>query len=118
MAGMQTQVNLIANCRGVFDGLSGNFSGPGFPDMQFKTHATSRDEFDAWVKKAQTSPEKLGIDSYRELSKPTEKARVPVLLFRRAASLSGRAGQIHGQGNRPEAGRQVLPAQGCGQASE
>jgi cytochrome o ubiquinol oxidase subunit 2 len=76
MAGMQTQVNLIANEEGVYDGLSANFSGAGFPDMVFKAHAGSKEEFDAWVKKAQASSTKLNADTYRELAKPTEKAPV------------------------------------------
>jgi cytochrome o ubiquinol oxidase subunit 2 len=76
MAGMQTQVNLIANQPGVYEGLSANFSGAGFPDMQFKTHAGSKEEFDAWVKKAQASATKLDADKYRELAKPSEKAQV------------------------------------------
>jgi cytochrome o ubiquinol oxidase subunit 2 len=73
MAGMQTQVNLIANHPGVYEGLSANFSGAGFPDMQFKAHATTKAEFDAWVAKAQASTNKLGLDNYNELAKPSEK---------------------------------------------
>jgi len=74
MAGMQTQVNLIANEAGVYDGLSANFSGGGFPDMKFKTNAVSSEQFDAWVAKVKASSSgKLGIDAYKELSKPTEK---------------------------------------------
>jgi len=73
MAGMQTQVNLIANHVGVYDGLSANFSGAGFPDMQFKAHATSRADFDAWVAKVQASSDKLGLDNYNEVAKPSEK---------------------------------------------
>src|ERR1700712_2425190 len=73
MAGMQTQVNLIANEQGVFDGLSTNFSGAGFPDMQFKAHATTPAEFDAWVAKVKASPNKLGLDNYNALAKPSEK---------------------------------------------
>jgi cytochrome o ubiquinol oxidase subunit 2 len=73
MAGMQTQVNLIADELGVFEGLSANFSGGGFPDMKFKTNAVSQQEFDAWVAKVKSSPEKLGIDAYKNLAKPTEK---------------------------------------------
>ena len=76
MAGMQTQVNLLADEPGVYDGLSANFSGAGFPNMTFKAHAVSQEGFDAWVAKARTSPTKLGIDAYKELSKPTEKAPV------------------------------------------
>lgn len=73
MAGMQTQVNLIANAPGVFDGLSTNFSGAGFPDMKFKAHATTPAEFDAWVAKVQASPTKLGLDNYNDLAKPSDK---------------------------------------------
>ena len=73
MAGMQTQVNLIANQPGVYDGLSANFSGAGFPDMKFQAHAGSKADFDAWVAKVQASTNKLGLDNYNELAKPTEK---------------------------------------------
>jgi cytochrome o ubiquinol oxidase subunit 2 len=73
MAGMQTQVNLIADTPGVYDGLSTNFSGAGFPDMKFKAHATSQADFDAWVAKVKTSGNKLGLDNYNELAKPSEK---------------------------------------------
>ena len=73
MAGMQTQVNLIANEPGVYDGLSTNFSGAGFPDMMFKATAGTQQEFDAWVAKVKASPNKLGLDNYAELAKPSTK---------------------------------------------
>jgi cytochrome o ubiquinol oxidase subunit 2 len=73
MAGMQTQVSLVANSAGVYDGLSANFSGDGFADMRFAAHAASREDFDAWVAKARASGARLDADSYRELSKPSEK---------------------------------------------
>jgi cytochrome o ubiquinol oxidase subunit 2 len=73
MAGMQTQVNLIANEPGVYNGLSANFSGGGFPDMTFKANAVSKEGFDAWVAKVKSSSEKLGVDAYKDLAKPTEK---------------------------------------------
>jgi cytochrome o ubiquinol oxidase subunit 2 len=76
MAGMQTQVNLIADAPGVFDGLSANFSGAGFPDMTFKAHATSAAEFDAWVAKVQADPARLGIDNYDDLARPSQRNAV------------------------------------------
>ena len=42
MPGMQTQLHLIANNPGTYDGLSSAFSGPGFSDMHFAAVATSR----------------------------------------------------------------------------
>jgi cytochrome o ubiquinol oxidase subunit II len=73
MAGMQTQVNLISDTEGVYDGLSTNFSGAGFPDMTFKAHATSQADFDAWVAKVKASPKHLGLDNYNDLAKQSEK---------------------------------------------
>ena len=73
MAGMQTQVNLIADQAGVYDGLSTNFSGAGFPDMKFTATAGTQEEFDAWVAKVKASPDKLGLDNYGDLAKPSKK---------------------------------------------
>jgi cytochrome o ubiquinol oxidase subunit II len=73
MAGMQTQVNLIADQPGVFDGLSTNFRGAGFPDMTFTATATSQAGFDAWVAKVKASGNKLGLDNYADLAKPSSK---------------------------------------------
>jgi cytochrome o ubiquinol oxidase subunit 2 len=73
MAGMQTQVHLIADAPGDFDGLSTNFSGAGFPDMTFVAHATTQADFDKWVEKVKSSPNKLGLDNYGELAKQSTK---------------------------------------------
>jgi cytochrome o ubiquinol oxidase subunit II len=73
MAGMQTQVHLIADAPGVYDGLSTNFSGAGFPDMRFTATASSQADFDAWVAKVKASGNKLGLDNYGELAKPSTK---------------------------------------------
>ena len=40
MAGMQTQLHLIANEPGTYDGISASYSGPGFSGMKFKAIAT------------------------------------------------------------------------------
>jgi cytochrome o ubiquinol oxidase subunit 2 len=79
MAGMQTHVNLVADTPGSYEGMSANFSGPGFSDMKFVAKVTSKEEFDAWVKKAQASKQALNFDAYNELAKPSEKT--PVAYF-------------------------------------
>jgi cytochrome o ubiquinol oxidase subunit 2 len=79
MAGMQTHVNLVADTPGAYDGMSANFSGPGFSDMKFVAKVTSQADFDAWVKTAQVSKRALTFDAYNELAKPTEKT--PVAYF-------------------------------------
>ncbi|MBD2947351.1 ubiquinol oxidase subunit II, partial [Burkholderia pseudomallei] len=64
MAGMQTRLHLIADEPGDFAGISANYSGRGFSDMKFRTLATSRDAFDAWVAKVRASADRLDMTAY------------------------------------------------------
>jgi cytochrome o ubiquinol oxidase subunit 2 len=73
MAGMQTQLHLIANNPGTYAGLSSAFSGPGFSDMHFGAVAASRQEFDEWVRKAKASPLSLDKAAYKSLAQPSIK---------------------------------------------
>jgi cytochrome o ubiquinol oxidase subunit 2 len=70
MAGMQTQVHLLAKDQGTFRGISANFSGEGFPEMRFNTKAVSPKDFAAWIKQTRTSPNTLNAASYARLKKP------------------------------------------------
>ncbi len=72
MAGMKTQLHLVADHAGTYRGLSSNFSGKGFSGMTFKTIATSKAKFDEWVKKVKASSNVLNESTYRELAKPSE----------------------------------------------
>lgn len=79
MAGMQTQLHLIANHPGHYLGLSSAFSGPGFSDMHFDVAATDRKTFDAWIRQAQASPLVLDKSGYQVLEAPSVKH--PVTLY-------------------------------------
>lgn len=68
MAGMRTQLNLIANEVGVFDGLSANYSGHGFSRMRFKAHAVSENDYNAWVQKVQSSNQTLDFKTLQGLA--------------------------------------------------
>ncbi|OMZ72493.1 ubiquinol oxidase subunit II, partial [Burkholderia pseudomallei] len=76
MAGMQTRLHLIADEPGDFAGISANYSGRGFSDMRFRTLATSRDAFDAWVAKVRASADRLDMTAYGQLAQPSEKQPV------------------------------------------
>ncbi|CAJ3034151.1 ubiquinol oxidase subunit II [Burkholderia pseudomallei] len=76
MAGMQTRLHLIADESGDFAGISANYSGRGFSDMKFRTLATSRDAFDAWVAKVRASADRLDMTAYGQLAQPSEKQPV------------------------------------------
>jgi len=73
MAGMQTQLHLIADTRGTYQGLSSAYSGAGFSDMHFSAEVTTRAEFDHWIKQARSSPVTLNEGVYQELAKPSTK---------------------------------------------
>ena len=79
MAGMQTRLNLLADSEGEFWGRNVQYSGKGFADQQFRTIATSQDEFDAWVKKVKATGKALDKETYDALAKPSEK--VPVTYY-------------------------------------
>lgn len=81
MAGMQTNLNLIANEPGIFDGISASYSGRGFSGMKFKAIATHDDtEFQQWVSKVKAVPQTLkSMDAYNTLAAPSENN--PVAYF-------------------------------------
>ncbi len=76
MAGMQTRVHLIADEAGDYAGVSANFSGKGFSDMKFRTLAVNAADFNAWVQKVKASPDRLDMDGYYTVAKPSEKEPV------------------------------------------
>jgi cytochrome o ubiquinol oxidase subunit 2 len=71
MPRMTTRLNLQADRQGSFDGLSGHFSGDGFPGMQFKVISLPRDQFVAWAQSARGAGPALDARNYAELSKPS-----------------------------------------------
>jgi cytochrome o ubiquinol oxidase subunit 2 len=79
MGGMQTRLNLVADKAGTYAGLNSQYSGSGFSDMNFKTVATSRQDFDAWLKRVRQSPNALDAAAFRRLEAPTRNN--PVVYF-------------------------------------
>ena len=73
MAGMRTQLHLVADTPGTYHGMSAAFSGEGFSDMQFDTIATSRADFDAWVRSAKRAPLAMDAARYRVEELPGTK---------------------------------------------
>lgn len=73
MAGMQTQLHLLARHEGDYLGESTNYSGRGFSDMNFRTLAMSNENFAQWVEKVKNSPDDLNEKNYKALVAPSEK---------------------------------------------
>lgn len=59
MAGMQTQLHLMATSTGTFAGVSNNYSGTGYSDMKFNAIVTDQKGFDDWVAKVKASSGQL-----------------------------------------------------------
>jgi len=76
MPGMETKLHAVINKAGVYDGLSGNYSGEGFSHMRFKFHGLSDADFDKWVQQVKSGGTALSKDAYAKLAEPSE--RVPV----------------------------------------
>ncbi len=78
MAGMQTELHLIADEAGTYDGISSNYSGKGFSGMKFKAIATpDMDTFNQWVAKAKQSPNVMNdMMAYEKLAAPSEYNKV------------------------------------------
>jgi len=79
MAGMQTQLSLLADQAGTYEGMSSQFSGDGFTDMKFLARSMSEDDFQSWIEHARGSGAVLSSAVYHELEKPSEK--VPVAYY-------------------------------------
>jgi cytochrome o ubiquinol oxidase subunit 2 len=67
MAGMCTQMSVIAARQGVYRGLASQFSGDGFSDMQFKVLAADGPGFERWVQQLRRSGQVLDKPAYERL---------------------------------------------------
>jgi cytochrome o ubiquinol oxidase subunit 2 len=77
MAGMTTQLNLLADNPGIYQGLSAQFSGAGFSEMRFHVITLPPAAFASWVAATHAKGGMLDAGGYAELVKPS-KANTPV----------------------------------------
>ena len=75
MAGMQTQLNLLADTAGTYRGLNTQFSGEGFSGMHFEVEATSPEGFQRWLADTKNSPLKLDSARFKKLEVPGESEK-------------------------------------------
>ncbi|PVB59550.1 ubiquinol oxidase subunit II [Labrenzia sp. 011] len=69
MAGMRSELNLLADGPGVFMGRNTMYSGDGFSDQHFKAHALDESAFADWKEKVAAAPDVLDAKAYLELHK-------------------------------------------------
>jgi cytochrome o ubiquinol oxidase subunit 2 len=70
MPNMTTRLNLQADRTGKFEGRSAQFSGDGFPGMEFPVYSVPRQQFAAWAQSSRSGPA-LNAASYKQLEKPS-----------------------------------------------
>ncbi|WP_371348841.1 ubiquinol oxidase subunit II [Ancylobacter sp. IITR112] len=78
MAGMQTQLNLIADETGDFTGRNTQYNGLGFATQSFTTRVMTPDDFDAWAASAKTQAATLDARAYAALL-PSSVVSEPVI---------------------------------------
>lgn len=71
MAGMNSELQLMADQLGSFRGSSANLSGDGFASMWFTTVASTQEDFDRWAELVKSSPKHLDWETYEGLVKPS-----------------------------------------------
>lgn len=79
MAGMQTQLHLLADHAGIYRGQNVEFSGDGYDKMFFNVLAGSHEEYREWIKKAKSSNEVLSTERFNSICEP--QADYPVTYF-------------------------------------
>ncbi|MDR3547717.1 MAG: COX aromatic rich motif-containing protein [Candidatus Pacebacteria bacterium] len=79
MPGMTTQINLLANGVGEYNGLSSNISGDGFAGMTFMAKSVSQDDFNQWVQSVKAGSDPLTPSAYTTLAAPS--TYVPVTYY-------------------------------------
>lgn len=78
MPGMVTQLHLMADKAGDYNGVSANISGRGFAGMRFVAQAETAASFKSWVQTARQSPVNLDSMTYQNLSQPSQYNRPTV----------------------------------------
>lgn len=72
MAGMVTQLHLLATHQGDFPGSAAEISGKGFSGMDFVVRATTQEKFNQWVKTIIKTGKPLTLASYNFLAQPSQ----------------------------------------------
>lgn len=68
MNGMSSQLNLIADRTGDFNGYTTNINGAGYASMKFTVYSRPEAEFQEWVENAKRSPKMMDIAAYEALA--------------------------------------------------
>ena len=74
MTGHENQLNLIADTAGDYSGKAAEINGAGFSGMKFVARASSRSDFDTWIRTVKSSSATLDTTEYANILKPSENS--------------------------------------------
>ena len=69
MAGMRTEINLLADRPGTFMGENTQFNGLHFQDQKFRVEAKDAAGYDRWLAEARAGANRLGVTEYEALTR-------------------------------------------------
>ncbi len=72
MPGMVTQIHLMADAPGTYEGFSSNISGAGFASMHFPVYSMNTSDFTAWAARTQQVSSLLTFTAYKQLAQPSQ----------------------------------------------
>ncbi len=73
MAGMETQLHLLADRTGRYFGENSQYSGKGFPYQNFEALVLNKQDFSDWLDRVKRSPSILDSEQFQQLAKPSIK---------------------------------------------
>ena len=96
MAGMTTELNLLADQPGDYKGQNAQYNGKGFAKQKFVLRAVSPEEYETWLSSAKTDGKVLDMAGYKELAKPSVPDGPSVYASYPADLFKSVIGQFHG----------------------
>jgi cytochrome aa3-600 menaquinol oxidase subunit II len=76
MYGAETELYVVADNPGNYEGQNTSFNGKGYAEMKFDVEAKSVEDYDKWVDEVKDTAPKLTEEKYREIIKPTHLGRM------------------------------------------
>ncbi|MDE2589980.1 MAG: COX aromatic rich motif-containing protein [Patescibacteria group bacterium] len=79
MTSMQTQLHVLSDKTGDFQGKNSEINGTGYGEMEFTARAATQRDFNIWVTQLKKSSKPLNTTSFAELDKPS--LNVPITYY-------------------------------------
>ncbi|WP_312094823.1 cytochrome aa3 quinol oxidase subunit II [Niallia sp.] len=76
MYGAETDLYVVADNPGNYEGQNTSFNGKGYAEMKFDVEAKSVEDYDEWVDEVKETAPKLTEEKYKEIIEPTHLGRM------------------------------------------